>query len=104
MDEIRTYTAKLIWNSANTLDSNGNTIEGVLNETALFKCSRKNSTANSKLTSSNLENNSRFMVMSDIISTLDLTLDYKIEFESEVFEVIKIKNRTFINDMIIYVR
>jgi hypothetical protein len=104
MDEIRAYEAKLIWNNANTLDVDGNTIEGALNETTLFKCSRKLSPANSKLTSSNLENDTSFTLASDIINTLDLSIDYRVEFEGVVYDVILIKFREFINDMIIYVR
>jgi len=103
-DTVREYTAKLTCITASTVDSNGNTVIGTTNKTDLFKCSRKMSTVNSKLTSSNLENQSRFQLMADIITTLPTNTSFKVVFQNETFDVIDIKVREFINDMVIYVR
>jgi len=104
MDEIRTYTARLIWFSADTQDSEGNIISGARNETLDFKCSRGTSTASTKLTSSNFENQASFKLGADIIEGLDLSLDYKVIFEGVEHNVIKILNRKLILDMLIYVK
>lgn len=104
MNEIREYTARLIWFSADTQDSEGNIISGARNETLEFSCSRGTSVASTRLTNSNFENQASFKLGADIIEDLDISLNYKVIFEGSEYNVIKISNRKLIDDMLIYVK
>ena len=94
-NQLRKYTAVLIYNQTGTYDDDGNYIEGSSVEIEI-KCSIQNRLDNKKLTSSNLENKYSFAVFTDIINYLPIT-NFKIKIDNIVYDVVHLINKPSLN-------